>query len=101
MAKKTKKRYHKKFTIPVAVVAGFLPGATASIADFQQYGMQGATTMMSRRYIGYDPLSNRFVPSLMWGGTFPLILGLIVHKVAGIFGVNRALANAGIPFVRV
>jgi len=102
MANKSRKhRARRKFTIPVAVVAGFLPGATASIADFQTYGMKGATTMISRRYIGFDPQSGKFAPSLMWGGTFPLILGLIVHKVAGIMGVNRALSNAGIPFVRI
>lgn len=101
MANKKKKRHHKKFTIPVAVVAGFLPGATASIQDFQTYGLQGGTTMMARRYIGYDPQSGTFHPGMMWGGTFPLLLGLMVHKIAGIFGVNRALANARIPFVRV
>jgi len=85
----------------VAVIAGFLPGAGASISDFQQYGLKGATTMISRRYIGFDPQSGIFKPSLMWGGTFPLVLGLIVHKVAGMMGVNRALANAGIPFLRI
>jgi hypothetical protein len=57
--------------------------------------------MMARRYIGFDNVSNKFYPNLMWGGTFPLILGLIVHKVASIAGVNRALATAGIPFVRI
>lgn len=99
--KKSKRRAHKKFTVPVAVLAGFLPGATATISDFQQYGMQGAGVMISRRYIGYDPQTNRFIPNMMWGGTFPLILGLIVHKAASMLGVNRALANAGIPVVRV
>lgn len=102
MAKsKSKRRSRKKFTLPVAVIAGFLPGVGASISDFQTYGMKGATTMMSRRYIGFDPQSNTFRPGMMWGGTFPLLLGLIVHKVAVIMGVNRALASAGIPFVRV
>ena len=102
MAKSKKKhRAKRKFTLPVAVVAGFMPGAVASINDFQAYGMKGAGTMIARRYIGFDPQTNRFVPNLMWGGTFPLILGIVVHKVAGILGVNRALASAGIPFVRV
>ena len=99
--KKKKSRNHKKLTIPVAVLAGFLPGATASISDFSTYGMKGAGVMIARRYIGFDSKSNRFIPSLMWGGTFPLLLGLIVHKAAGMLGVNRALAYAGIPFVRV
>ncbi len=101
MANKKKHRAKRKFTLPVAVIAGFLPGATASLSDFQQFGMKGAGTMIARRYIGFDNQTNRFIPNLMWGGTFPLILGLIVHKIAGLTGINRALANAGIPFVRI
>jgi len=33
-----------------------------------------------------------------WG---PILTGLIVHKAAQKFGLNRAIARAGIPFVSI
>jgi len=34
-------------------------------------------------------------------GLMPLAVGVLVHKVAGRLGINRAIASTGIPFIRI
>lgn len=98
---KAKRRKRRGFTLPVAVVAGFLPGATNAWSALQSYGANGMATQLSRDYLGYDPKSQKWYSQLMWGGAWPLLIGLVVHKGASMLGVNRALANAGIPILRI
>ena len=100
---RTRSKHRRKagFTLPVAVVAGFLPGISTSLDYFNRYGFQGLSTQLGRVYLGYDSQTSRWIPSLMWQGTGPLAIGLIVHKVASMLGVNRALASARIPFIRI
>lgn len=98
---KARTRRRAKFTLPVAVIAGFLPGVSSALTALQTYGFNGLSVQVSRDYLGYDPQSKGWYPRLMWGGTAPLAIGLIVHKVASMLGVNRALGRAGIPFIRI
>lgn len=98
---KRKTRRKKGFTLPIAVLAGFVPGVANAFDAMQTYGVKGMGVQVSRDYLGFDPQTNKWYPGLMWGGTFPLILGIVVHKVASVFGVNRALGRANIPFIRI
>lgn len=93
-------RHNRKFTLPIAIVAGFIPGVTKTIAGFQTGGLQGGARVAGNIYLGYDMDTAKFNFALMRHGLGPVILGTIVHKVAGILGVNRAIARAGIPILR-
>ena len=98
---KKKKRSKRGFKLSLAIVAGLLPGVTNVYDGFKEGGLKGAGDTASMVYLGYDPIQGDWRPSMMWMGLYPLALGLIIHKAAGMLGVNRMLANAGIPVVRV
>ena len=110
MSKKKKSHRHKRqFTLPVAVAAGFLPGVMRILTHFQNPGLHGqsngfsaAGVEASRVYLGLDPRDGSWNPGLLTLGLLPILLGGIVHRfVGGRLGVNRMLAGAGIPFLRL
>jgi hypothetical protein len=101
MAKKTKHRRKKSFTIPIAVVAGLAPGLTSAWNALNTGGPQGLSVNLQRNYLGYDPVSRRFWSPLMAGGTYPLMFGLVGHFLASKLGFNRMLASAGVPIIRI
>ena len=101
MARKSKQHHKKKFTLPLAIVAGLAPGATYTIAGFQGGGVTGALNSLSYAYGGFDPSTKKFNFAGLSHGTIPLVAGFLIHKVAGGLGINRALANAGIPILRI
>lgn len=102
MARFTRKKSHrrsKKITIPLAVVAGFLPGALRlknHMTSFQDFGQEA-----SRIFLGYTPSDGTFKPQLMTYGTLPIVIGFVAHYAANKFGLNRVLARANIPFIRI
>lgn len=101
MAKKraTHKR-RQKFTLSIGIVAGLMPGLSNAFSALNHYGFNGMGVQVSRDFLGYDPQSKRWLPSLMMGGLGPLAIGMIVHKAASILGVNRMLARV-IPILRI
>lgn len=91
-------RSRPKLTIPMAVVAGFVPTITGvwsrrsdgnAVADYLKAGWTG---------LGPD---NRFNLANFRVGLLPVVAGFIVHMFAGKLGINRAIARAGIPFIRI
>jgi len=103
MARKKYSKGKKSFTIPLAVVGGFVPPVAGTVATFQATGdIQTAGNYMTRVLTGYDIATNRFSLGNMKAGLLPIGLGILVHKyVGGIMGVNRALAAAGMPILRL
>lgn len=106
MAKKTeakkKKRRSNGFTLPVAVIAGFMPLTYGAIADWDRYGWKGAVAGISARMTGYNPQVNTFNIPTMKEGLLPILLGGIIHKFVGTrLGVNRMLGSSGLPIIRV
>jgi len=100
MAKKTKNRKRSKRTIPVAVVLGFLPLATTAISDFQAGGINGLRNTATA-IIPYSPANRRITTARLHLGLYPILAGFMVHKLAGMLGVNRAIASAGVPLIRL
>lgn len=95
-----------KMTIPLAVVAGFAPVATSTYTHGRQYGItgpEGAVSEFSRTMIGIDPnnMNAGFQAWRMKWGLLPVVIGLVVHKAAGYFGINRMIAKAGVPLIRI
>ena len=101
MAKKKKHRKRAGFTLSVSLMAGLLPGVSNAWTALNTGGIRGLGVQVSRDYLGYDPVSQRFYAPLMMGGTGPLLIGVLGHWVAAKFGINRMLANAKIPVLRL
>jgi hypothetical protein len=91
----------KHMTIPIAPVAGILAmpalGLMAydiqkgNVVDFQHH-LGNIVGLSSAGKFDMDTAKNNWIP---------LFLGFAVHKAAGWLGVNRALAAAKIPLIRV
>jgi hypothetical protein len=101
MAKRKGSRRHKGFTLPLAVVGGFAPLAINAMQDYKVGGVAHVGRGLSVRLTGYRVDTGKFEPNFLMQGLFPILGGIIVHKIAGRLGVNRALAGAGIPFIRI
>lgn len=107
-AKKSKGSSRAKFTLPVAVVAGFAPGVGRMVyhATHNDHGQGNAIANVGveagRIFLGYDSRSGSFNATDMMYGLLPVVLGGIIHKfIGGGLGVNRMLARAGVPILRV
>ena len=95
-------RTHRKkaaMTIPVAMVAGFMPfgmgiwGYRSSPTDMASFASQALT--------GYNPAGGNFTTTYLKQGLFPIAAGTLVHIMASKLGINRLLGRARIPFVRI
>lgn len=86
--------------IPLAVVAGFAPLAT-NIYSVSGGGIPRMLWMGTQAITGYDTDTQKWWMPNMMKGTFPILMGIAVHKVAARLGINRALGSAGIPFIRI
>lgn len=95
------RRRSKSMTVPVAVLAGFAPLASEVIGGYQAGGLTNAASRALIMTTGYNTQDGRWYPSMMVRGVGPIVLGVAVHKLSGRFGINRALANAGVPFLRI
>ena len=95
--------HHKKqFTLPLAVIAGFAPLAVDVGTQIKNGDWAQAGKVLVHNTIGYDGFNHNWNLSGFSHGLFPIIAGILVHKfVGGRLGVNRMLANAGIPVVRL
>ncbi len=99
MAKKRNGNKKRGMTIPIAVVAGFAPlvGNVLSTPG----GIEPKGWMLTQAMTGFDTRTREFWLPNLWKGAFPILIGIFAHKVASRLGVNRALAGAGIPILRV
>jgi hypothetical protein len=103
MARFRGKRHHSKakMTIPLAIVAGFVPLASNAWTRFQREGIAGLGRELPADLIGIDPTSGVWNMKWLMRGTVPILGGFVIHKLAGKLGINRALGKAGIPFIRI
>lgn len=89
------------FTIPVAVVAGFMPLVNQALIGYREGGIQRVSDRVVASMTGYDPATQQWHASHMVHGPLPIVLGILGHKLASRLGVNRALSQAGVPFIRI
>jgi hypothetical protein len=85
-------------TIPVAIVAGIVPTVVGvwnrrssgeQVAQYLQAGFTG---------IGAD---GKFNISNLRAGLMPIVAGFGVHMIASKLGINKAIARARVPFIRI
>ena len=101
--KKVARRHSKrKFTLPLAIVAGMTPYIFHEYDLYHNKG--GLGTMLqyaSKPFVPIDPFTGKFDTCDLKWGLIPLSVGVGVHVVANKLGINRAIARAGIPFIRI
>ena len=100
-----KRKGHSKragMTIPLAVIGGLIPMATDVLSAYKAAGAEGALGHVSLCTTGYDPSDGQWKPAFAMQKLYgPLFLGSMVHKLASKLGVNRMIASAGIPLIRI
>ena len=102
MAKKKKSRRKPQATLPLAIVAGFVPPGRIIWRESQGgRGIEGGAVAASRIFLGYDSTNARWDFTQLQYGFGPILMGFGIHKVAQMVGINRTLAAARIPFIRV
>lgn len=103
MATRRKKSNGKKksFTISVALVAGLMAPAV-KLWEARAGGISGVTREAGRILTGFDFWNGTWNFATMRYGLLPVVGGLAVHWLVGNkLGLNRMIARAGIPFVRI
>lgn len=103
MAKKKKRRRANKFTLPITIVAPMAAVGVDVVKYSNDRGLSSGMYRLTEIMTGYNP-NNKSDPwdiSRMKSGLFPILAGMVVHKIAGRLGVNRALGKAGVPYLRV
>jgi len=105
--KRKTKRRRAGTSLSIAVLAGLTPVAASVIAGFQEglpggpgvaVGEAGRHAMIS--LTGYDPELKKWKLGDAKGG-MALLTGIFAHKLAGRLGINRAIANMGVPLFRI
>lgn len=99
----------RKFTIALPLWIGV--GASISGKDSPLgYAMQGdfnsVLVSLGKRFTGYDANIGGFgsMKNFLYNiskGVGPIFAGIVVHKIAKLLGVNRYLASAKVPLVRL
>lgn len=96
---KAKRRGHRaRFTVPLAVVAGFMPMALGL------WGRRSSPQEMGRFAVisttGYDYVGHRWTGEFLGQGIGSILLGMTVHTLANRFGINRAIGRM-LPIIRL
>jgi hypothetical protein len=98
-----KARHHRKagMTLPLAVLAGFAPLGIAALDGYKYNGVNGVAKRVTMGLTGYNIEDRRWYMTEMAKVAGPILAGIVVHKLAGRLGINRALGSAGVPFLRI
>jgi hypothetical protein len=98
-------RRAKKTTVSLAILAGFAPTAAFAYNGYRIGGDQGgfaeAAHRITLRMTGWEWKSGQWSFGDLVQGVGPLVAGAAVHKLANRFGINRMIASAGIPILRI
>lgn len=99
---KKRSRSGKKFTLSLAAVAGFAPLGKAIYDDFKTgNGVSDVPYTLSAALTGYNMVDKKWHASHLMVGLVPISAGVLVHKIANKIGINRMLAQSGMPVLRV
>lgn len=98
---KARRRSRAQFTLPLAVLGGFVPTAAFAVQTYREQGIEGGVKAAAMRLTGYNSWVGNWYAQELLKGWLPILAGVMAHKLAGRLGINRALSRAGIPFVRV
>lgn len=95
-------RRSTQFTIPLGLVAGMAPTVIHTVNEARVNGIESGVKVGMRGLTGYNVDNGQWHFSSLKEGLLPLLIGMAAHKfVGGSLGVNRALASARVPFIRI
>lgn len=101
MAKKKTRRRRNGIKIPVALLAGFIP-YIGQLSSAWSAGGWDSFSKTAPKIVGYDGYTSKWHPKyFVQSGGLAILAGAIVHKLASRLGINRSIANMGIPIIRV
>lgn len=88
-------------TVPIAIVAPIAGNLLWAYESHSKWS--GRLNLVSALYTGWDPGLRKFRPGLLKQGLGSLIIGALIHKFVGgaPLNVNRMLARAKVPFIRI
>jgi hypothetical protein len=96
------KTHRKKFELPLAVLAGFVPLATDLYCQIKDGNIKETGKVLVHNTIGFNSWSGKWDADGLKTGLFPIAAGFLVHWLIGSkLGVNRMLARTGVPFIRI
>ena len=107
---KSKRRFYKSMTIPLAPIGGLMAGLAVPISQAvlgNYTGSGGAIDWLIYNYTGFRGNFSggqpTFDPTGLKNGLLPLIAGVLIHKFVGgqPIGINRMLGQAGVPVIRI
>jgi hypothetical protein len=104
MASKAKRAggRRRNFTLPVAAMLGFVPLAANIIDQVRYNGIAGLRDYVPRTIIPYDFQTKQWTMAYLGWGLWPILGGFAVHYLVGNkLGVNRMLARARVPLLRL
>lgn len=103
MAKKTKRRRRNKFTLPLTVAGPIvLTGLNAVQKAQEMNSITWGAAELGATLTGYHPLvADKWSFGRLKKGLIPILFGAGAHKLANAFGINRFLARAGVPIIRI
>lgn len=98
------KKFHrsKSFTLPIAPIVGLAVGLGGPLNMAIAGNIDGAIEQLGLNYTGYSMHAKNWDAMRMQNGLLPLVIGGLVHKfVGGKLGINKMLASAGVPIIRI
>lgn len=98
-----RRRSRTKLSIPMAVVAG-LAVPLVEVVSHIKYGPTGENGYMDvaqRIFTGSSPAYPGFNQFWFKWSYYPMIAGFAAHWIASRVGLNRAIARAGLPLIRI
>jgi hypothetical protein len=88
-------------TLSLAVLAGLAPTVAFAYEGLQAGGIGEVGHRVIGRLAGYDINVHKFSMAELGKGWLPIIGGVVAHKLANRLGINRMIARAGIPILRI
>jgi len=100
-----KGRHKKSMTVSLAVLGGLAPTAAFAYEGFKIGGDQGgvveAAHRVTMRLTGWEWKGGGWSAAEFGKGWTPILVGAFAHKLANKLGINRMIAGAGIPVIRI
>lgn len=92
----------REMTIPLAPIMGLLPMVADGAQKVMAGNFNGAMESFKWNTLGVDTANNFHLDKAI-ANISPLVAGLLIHKFVGgrPLNLNRTLANAGVPFIRI
>lgn len=98
---KSRRRSKRKFTLPMAPIIGFIP-YVQEVRRVWKYGGMRDVAKIAPKVVGWDGFTNSWhIKYIGHVGGWAIVAGFLAHIMANRLGVNRMIANAGIPIIRI